>query len=61
MLILKVDYLVAICFQISYSLVPRIEICLKYFFGQKPPKTAIVLVDRYRLQTAQVDRVRAAR
>ena len=32
--ILKVDYFVAICFQISYSLVPRIGICLKYFLDK---------------------------
>ena len=27
-----------------YSLVPKIEICPKYFFGQKIPKAAIVVV-----------------
>ena len=28
--------------QIYYYLVPIIEICAKYFFGQKSPKAAIV-------------------
>ena len=42
MLISKVDYLVPLIFQMSNLLVPKIEICLKYFFGQKWPKTAIV-------------------
>ena len=40
MLILKVDYLVTLIFQMSYLLVPKIEICLKYFLdknGQKQP------------------------
>ena len=42
MLILKVDYLVPLIFQMSYLLVSKIEICLEYFFGKKWPKTAIV-------------------
>ena len=29
--------LVLLFFLVSYSLVPKIEICLKYFFGQKFP------------------------
>ena len=40
MLILKVDYLVPLIIQMSYLLVPKIEICLKYFLdknGQKQP------------------------
>ena len=36
--ILKVDYLVAIFFQISYSLVLKIGICLKYFLDKNPKK-----------------------
>ena len=35
MSILKVDYLVATFFQICYLLVPKIEICLKYFLENK--------------------------
>ena len=41
MSILKVDHLVAIILQSSYSLVHKIEICLK-FFRQKFLKAAIV-------------------
>ena len=40
MLILKVDYLVPLIFQMFYLLVPEIEICLKYILdknGQKQP------------------------
>jgi hypothetical protein len=34
MSILKVDYLVLLIFLISYSLAPKIEICLEYFLLQ---------------------------
>ena len=43
MSILKVDCLVAIFFQISYSLVPQFEIFLKYFLDKKKQKAAIVV------------------
>ena len=36
MSILKVIYLVPLFFQIFYSLVPKIEICLKYFLNKNP-------------------------
>ena len=44
MSILKVGILVAPLFFInSYSLVPKVEICLKYIlFGQKSPKAVIM-------------------
>ena len=38
MSIIKIDYLVAIFFQISYSLVLKIGICLKYFLDKNPKK-----------------------
>ena len=38
MSILKVIYLAALFFQISYSLVPKIEICLKYFLDKNSQK-----------------------
>ena len=51
MTILKIDYLVTIFFYISYQLVPKIEICLKYFLGKKSQKAAIV----YSLLAAQLE------
>ena len=41
MSILKVDYMVAIFVQISYSLVPKIEVCLKYFLDKKYQKRSL--------------------
>ena len=38
MSILKVIYLVPYYFQISYLLVPKIEICLKYFLDKNHKK-----------------------
>ena len=38
MSILKVDYSGSIFFQISYSFVPKIEICVKYFLDKNSPK-----------------------
>ena len=38
MLILKVDYLVPLIIQMSYLLVPKIEICLKYFLDKSSQK-----------------------
>ena len=38
MSILKVEYWVPLFFQISYLLVPKIEICLKKYFLNKNPK-----------------------
>ena len=38
MSILKVDYLVTIFFQNSYSLVPKIKVCLKYFLDKNSQK-----------------------
>ena len=49
MSILKVTFLAALFFQISYSLVPKIEICLKYFLEknfQKQPLCFELVGDR---------------
>ena len=40
--ILKVDKTIEPFFQVLYSLVPKLEICIQIFFGRKYPKTEIV-------------------
>ena len=52
MSILKVDMtIVPLFYLIYYSLVPKIEICLKYFLDKKFPKAAIVIHWLYFLLT----------
>ena len=51
MTILKIDYSAAISFKIFYPLVPKIQICLKYFLDKKSQKSAIV----YSLLAAQLE------
>ena len=42
MSILKVDIkIVPLFFQIFYSLLPKIEICFKYFFDKNPKKQSL--------------------
>ena len=43
MLILKVDYLVPLIFQMPYLLVPKIETCLKYFLDKNGPKQPLCI------------------
>ena len=45
MLILKVDYLVAIFFQTCYLLVPKSEICLKYSMEKNSQNSHCDVVD----------------
>jgi hypothetical protein len=44
MSIFKVIYLEPLFFQISYLLLPRIEICLKYFLDKNPQKQPLCVV-----------------
>ena len=59
MSIIKIDYLVTIFFQISYSLVPKIDICLKYLLDKNSLKQPL-WVRKIKIRTPLASKVPSA-